>query len=302
MKPFSRHALYRSKKTPVSTFGVINGIVLTVYVIGMMLLFLWALSTALKTTDNFDRDPLGWTRSWAWTNFGDVFMKMRVQVSGNDGGLHWVYLDQMFLYSLLYAGGAAFIQTLTTATMAYMTSTYKNWFSRILHTIVIITLILPIVGNTASFLQIMTDLHLYDHFYGIYIMKIGFNNIYYLIFYAAFSKIPKDYRESARIDGANLLQLYTRISFPMVSSLFWTVFLLLFIGYWNDYQTPLLFLPDKPTAALGLYYFLQSTDPAFANPPMKVAAGICVFIPIFIVFLIFRNRIMQDLNEGGIKG
>ena len=302
MQLLAHRGLYRSKKTPFSAFGVIIGILLILYVLGIMILFLWSFSTALKTTDNFDRDPLGWTKSWAWTNFADVFTKMKVQVTGNDGKRHMLYLDQMFLYSPLYAGGSALIQTLTTATMAYMTSTYRNWFSRILHNIVIVTLILPIVGNTASMLQVMNDLHLYDHLYGAYIMKIGFNNIYYLIFYAAFSKIPKDYRESARIDGANLLQLYTRISFPMVSSLFWTVFLLLFIGYWNDYQTPLLFLPDKPTAALGLYYFLQSTDPVFANPPMKVAAGICVFIPIFIVFLIFRNRIMQDLNEGGIKG
>jgi ABC-type glycerol-3-phosphate transport system permease component len=90
--------------------------------------------------------------------------------------------------------------------------------------------------------------------------------------------------------------------FPLAATLFGTVFLLFFISYWNDYQVPLMFLRNLPTLALGLYGFMLHDHSEFATPTAKIAAGVCVFIPVFAVFVAFRNKIMGNLTEGGIKG
>lgn len=294
-------AYHPHKKIQWTPFLIIVGIILIIYCLGLLTLFGWSLATSLKDKGTYESNPVWLANVWDFGNYAIVWDKMRVQVNTSSGTTRFDHIEIMFLYSFLYAGGCSLIQTFTTATVAYLTSRYKNPFSKVLHYLVIATLILPIVGNTASLLQVTKDLHIYDTMIGSYIMKIGFNNIYYLVFYAAFASIPHDYEESAKVDGANHFRIYGNIMLPMVQPLFWTVALLLFIGYWNDYQGPYLFMPDKPTAALGLWYFLKDSNTDVANVPVKVASGIIVLLPILIVFLIFRNRIMESINEGGIK-
>ena len=56
-----------------------------------------------------------------------------------------------------------------------------------------------------------------------------------------------------------------------------------------------------PTLALGLFAFMNVNTSEFATPTAKIAAGVVVFVPIFLLFVIFRNKIMGNLTEGGIK-
>ena len=128
--------------------------------------------------------------------------------------------------------------------------------------------------------------------------------MYYLVFYSAFKAIPKDYAESALLDGANHLMVFMRIMLPLVMTLVGAIFLLFFIQYWNDYQYPMIFLPSMPTASYALYLFINvgGGDGIVAgNTPLRIAAGFLVFIPILVIFVIFRNKIMGNLQEGGIK-
>jgi len=92
-----------------------------------------------------------------------------------------------------------------------------------------------------------------------------------------------------------------RIIFPLVSQAFFTVMLIYFIGYWNDYQTPLLYLPSRPTISLGLLKFRQNTQNDIASESIKLGAAILVFAPIFAVFIIFQKRLMGKVAIGGIK-
>ena len=62
-----------------------------------------------------------------------------------------------------------------------------------------------------------------------------------------------------------------------------------------------VYLPGSPTAALGLYAILN-VNTEINEAPFKIAAGVLLFIPLLIVFLIFRNKIMSNMDEGGIKG
>ena len=290
----------KRKKLFYSGFDITTFIILSLYTIGLIMLILWALMTSFKIDDNYLRDPVGWPKIFSFDNYLNVFEYMRVLVTKN-GKQNYVYIEQMLLYSVLYAGGCALIQTFVTALVAYLTSKYECLVSKIVHYSVIVTMILPIVGNMSSMIQILRALHIYDTMIGMYIMKFGYANIYYLIFYAAFKRIPKDYTEYALVEGASHPRIMFKIMFPMVAPLLGTVALLLFINYWNDYQVPYVYLPSMPTAALGLYATLN-VNTSINETPFKIASGIVVFIPIFIVFMIFRNKIMSNIDEGGIKG
>lgn len=293
------HSLSRKFKKP-TCFDAVVFILLSVYTLALLLLIAWALMSSFKSGDAYLKDPAGWFTDFGFDNYINVFTKLRVMVTKN-GHQSYVYVEQMFLYSFLYAGGCALIQTLVTATVAYLTSKYPCLLSKIIHYSVIITMILPIVGNMSSMIQVLRALHIYDTMVGMYIMKFGYANIYYLIFYAAFSRIPKDYTEYALVEGASHFRIFTQVVLPIVLPLLGTVALLLFIAYWNDYQVPYVYLPSKPTAALGLYAVLN-VNTEINEAPFKIASGVIVFIPIFILFLIFRNKIMANIDEGGIKG
>lgn len=171
-----------------------------------------------------------------------------------------------------------------------------------MHNLIIVTMIIPIVGSLPSLAQIMDVLQIRNTFIGTFIMHFGFTNTYYLIFYAAYKKVPWSYAESAFIDGASHYQVFYRIMMPLTSSLFGTTFILFFINYWNDYQVPMLFLDKNPVLALGLYEFFQSYSNQLSVGTVKIAGGVIVLIPLLILFIIFKNRLMGNLTEGGIKG
>ena len=60
-------------------------------------------------------------------------------------------------------------------------------------------------------------------------------------------------------------------------------------------------MPSYPTLAMGLYDFTFSTNSVLGSVPIKMAGNFLIFIPILIVFLIFRNKLLGNISMGGIK-
>lgn len=288
--------IFKSK----SVFEIVMFVFLALFSLSLIMLFVWAILTSFKTMDGYDINKLSFPSPFTFDNYKNVINGMGVNIT-DINGTKKVYMETMALNSVLYAGGCALANTFCTAVVAYCTSKYKGTAATIIHNTVIITLALPIVGSLPATLEMAYNLKLVNQLYGMYILKFSFNNMYYLIFYAFFSSISWGYAESAFIDGASHFNVFFRIMFPLAIKLFFTIFLLFFISYWNDYQTPLLFLKNMPTLALGLFAFMNVNTTEIATPTAKIAAGVVVFLPIFILFVIFRNKIMGNLTEGGIK-
>ena len=116
-----------------------------------------------------------------------------------------------------------------------------------------------------------------------------------------FRGIPKDFADAAYIDGASEWQVLFRIMMPMARNTLFTVILLNFIGYWNDYQTPLLYIPSYPTMAYGLYLFSNDTTNALSTVPMKITGCMIMMLPILVLFLFFHKRLIGNLSMGGLK-
>ncbi len=286
----------------ISWFELIVCTVLTIYSMILLGLFGWAILTSLKTGEDFMFNPLGLPEVFSFENYKMVFDTITVNSLTTD--LQYNIWDQ-FGNAAIYALGSALFRVAATTMVAYCTAKYKHWLSTLIYNVVLVTLALPIVGNMPSMLQITDALGIFDTFQGIFIMNFAFNNIYFLIIHAAFKNMPWTYAEAAFIDGASHADVFVRIYLPMIVNLVGAVFLLFFIELWNDYQTPLVYLPSFPTIAYGLWSIANGgklPDGTIIEPPHIIATGVFAFSVIFVLFMIFKNKLMGNLTEGGIKG
>ncbi len=283
-----------------SVLMLIAGIVLGIYVISLIIPFIWSLLTSFKGRYEFDDNIFGLPQTWTIENFVTVFNAFAVRVESG-AGFRTVFLEEMFLYSILYAVGCAIAGTTTQMVVAYLCAKYRYKFSKVIYTVVIVVMVLPIVGSLPSELQMANRLGIYDTIWGMYIMKANFLGMYFLVFYANFKALSNEYADAARVDGAGNFRVMISIIFPLVRNTYFTIFLLNFIGFWNDYQTPLIYIPNWPTVAYGLYSTFQSTSGDLSNVPVKLAACLMMLIPILIIFLIFHNRLMGNITVGGLK-
>ena len=275
-------------------------IVLAVYVLSMFTLIGWALITSFKSPNDFRTNAIGMPEKFVW-NYTFVYTKFYVSVL-TESGMEVVYMETMFVYSILYSLGCAFFQTLVPCITAYLCARFNYKFSKIVYTAVIVVMILPIVGSLPAELQMAKNTGLYDSIWGLWIMKANFLGMYFLVFYDGFKGLSMTYTEAAKIDGASNMHILLAIVLPLVKNIFFTVMLVNFIGFWNDYQVPLLYMPSYPTVAYGMYNMANTRENNLSSVPMRMTGAMLMFIPIFTLFLIFQKRLLGNLTVGGIKG
>lgn len=284
--------------------------ILIVYSILMVLLLVWGIMTSIKTAEDFRLNkiglPSGMVSEWGWNNFAIIIKNFSIDVSINKGGVFvpsTIGIAQMVINSLMYSIGGAFALTICSCFVAYLTCKFRYKFSSIVFTFVITAMIIPIIGQQPSELQLLRNLHIYDTMIGNWIQKFHFLGMYYLVFYAAFKSIPGDFSEAAYVDGASEMTVFVRIMLPMVKTMFLTIFLVRFIDLWNDYQGPLLYLPSSPTVAYGVYIMgISSRSNELSSTPVRLASCIIMAVPILVLFIMFKNRLIGNLSMGGIKG
>lgn len=303
--------------------------ILFLYAASLLFLLGWAFIQSLRTVDGFSQNPFGWPE-WktAFDNYIGLFKKFRLTSMGEAGDnanpvIYYdyflkedvqIYYDcnffDMLLNSLIYAGGGALIQALVPCVVAYMLVKYNFKFSKILYGVALITYIIPIVGNYPSVIETMKQFGLYNSFLGNFIQKFNFSGMYFFIYYAFFEGISDSYIEAAELDGANQLQILTRVILPQAKTLILTVVVIVFVQYWNDYQTPLLYLPSHPTIAYGVH-FITSQKELITLPngnsfflrdiTPTIAACMSLAIPTLLFFIFFKEKLMSNLSMGGLK-
>ncbi len=275
---------------------------LVIYVLTMAFALGWGLMTSVKDPFEYSYNKTGFPEEgWLFSNYLDAFKAIKVGVYKNT---RTVYIPEMYLNTFLYAAGCAFLGTLVPCIVAYMCAKFKYKLSAAVVTIVVVTMSLPIVGSTPASLQLANALGIYNTIWGMWIMSAHFQaGIHFLVFYEGFRGMPDAYMEAAEIDGASEFAVMVKIMLPLARNVFATIFLLRVIGLWNDFQTPLLYIPDKPTIAYGLYYFtkVNTTNETF-SVPMQLTGAYLVCVPILILFCFFQGKIMSNITIGGIKG
>ncbi len=288
------------RKPGFTPFSSVMFAFIIVYAVALFIPLIWAFITSFKFQKDFRVNIIGLPKEWVW-NYSFVLDKFEYPVATPEGQ-QMVSMPMQFVNALLYALGCAFTKTLVPCVTAYLCARFPFKFSKVIYTVVIVTMILPIVGNLPSEIQMSKNLGLYDEIWGLWIMKANFLGMDFLIFYEMFKALPKTYTEAAKIDGAGNFTIMARIAFPLASGLFLTLMLINFIGFWNDYQTPLIYIPSHPTIAMGMFEMAKTTANGLSTVPMRMTGAMLMLVPILILFMCFHKRLMSNLTMGGIKG
>lgn len=298
---------YTIKNSPTSLMRWILWSILMLYAFTLFLPFGWALMTSVKSYEEYSIFeniiglPQSLTLQSIFINFKTAW-EQGYAYAVVDGQMRYFPIVQQFLHSILYAGGCMITATMIPCVTAYVTARYKYKFSTVVYNIVIFTMILPVIGALPSEIALTKALGTFDTFWGIWLQKANFLGTYFLIFYAQFKMIPAEYTEAARIDGASEFYTMARVIMPLAKGTIGTVALLNFVTFWNDYQTPMIFLPSRPVLALGMFQFSIRLGQVVSSVPMKISYMIVVTIPILIVFLLTHKRLMGNITVGGLKG
>lgn len=295
-----------NKLKKINVAYVVLFTVLAIYTISLALPMLWTLLTSLKNYEIYkqatvkgDVAELIGLGNLSLKNYKIAFEVFTVTVHETGAKVN---IFGMFMNSLLYGLGCALVATLTPCVVSYLCARYRYKFGKVIYTIVLVVMALPIVGSLPSEIQMTKALHLYDNVLGMYVLKANFLGLYFLVFHAQFKSIAFDYTEAAEIDGASDFKIMTSIIFPLAIGTISTVFILNFIAFWNDYQTPMVYWPSYPVAAYGMFELQRTTFGEAAQMPVKLAGIMIMALPILIVFAVFNRKVMSNVSVGGIKG
>ena len=295
----------RGVKEPFNWLALILFVFLFLYTLSLLFPVLWALLATFKTPLEYEfmGNTTGWPTSFNFDNYVTAYRNFYVSVyDASTDSYTYFYMFDLFGNSLLYSFLCGLAATITPCLVAYAVARFDFRFSKVIYSIVIITMALPIVGALPSEIQMTKALGVFDTFIGLFIMKANFLSIYFLVFYAQFKSIPMAYSEAAKIDGASNFRIMTQVVLPLSIGTIMTVFLLNFITFWNDYQIPMVYLPSHPVAAFGMFEFQNVMTTELANTPTRLAGIFLMAAPIVVIFAILNKRLMVNLSVGGIKG
>lgn len=285
----------------MDAFQIILYAIVAIYCLSMIYVLLFGLINSLKDATDFEwLNPFGFPHKefgWKFDNYSKVLKEFKVS-SMSMGGEEVGFMG-MFVNSLLYAVFMSLLSMATQIMVAYAIAKYDFRLKPLLYGVAVIVMLLPIIGSLASEVQMADTFNFRNNLLGICLMKCKYAGLYFLVFYATFRSVSWTYAEAAQIDGAGHLKIFIEIMLPLIKSTVFAVFILLFIEFWNDYYTPMIFLPQSPTMSYGLFVF--QTDNR-ASQPIQLAACLLTCLPILVLFVVFKNKIMGNVTMGGLKG
>lgn len=212
-------------------------------------------------------------------------------------------VPEMILNSLWFAGGSAVLNVFLSACGAYVCSKYKFRGRSFLYWFALITMMIPVVGAMPSQLKYISAMGVYNSRMYIFInaSTIGAT---FIIMYSCFQNLDWAYAESAFIDGAGHFTVFFKIMLPQVISPMTALILSDFILFWTDVESSLIYYPELPTLATGLYHFRSFviTVEGMRRYPAYFAAILLCIIPTVTLFSIFQKKLMDIQLSGGIKG
>lgn len=300
------------KKNKLTISAVIVMIVLIAYAIMLFGLLAWGIMVSLQAADKASSGAFYQLPFDFQPHYADILLNFAM--AGKYG--QPIFFENILSNTLIYAIGSAFLKTLVPCLTAYACARFNFKTSKIVYTAILTAMIIPVVGSLPSetkliySFQVNGEYLIVDNLIGVCLLKASMTGLYFFVMYASFSSMPKDYFEAAKIDGANNFEMLFKIAFPLIKNVFFTIFIINFVEFWNDYQTPMIYLPTKPTLGYTVFATLNSRitsiDPeltnVFRSQPYLMSIVIISAVPVVTLFLIFKDKFMGSLTMGGIKG
>ncbi|SDS41316.1 carbohydrate ABC transporter permease [Microlunatus soli] len=259
--------------------------------IAMIIPFVWLVRSALMTNNQiFVSPPEWWPRPFAWDNFSGALTAQPFAL----------YLLNTMIIEVVVVTGTVLTCAITAFSFARLRWRGRNVVFAILLTSVMlpyaVTLIPTfIMWSELSALNTFLPLTVPAWFAG---AGGGVFNIFLMRQF--FLTIPFELDEAAYIDGASPWRVFWTIIMPLSKPVVVVVVIFTFIGVWNDFLGPLLYLSDdnKFTLALGLASFQGNYT---AQWGFLMAASTVIILPIIILFFVLQRYFVEGVTLTGMK-
>ena len=284
--------MWKKKSTSERVILIIMFVIFLIYGFTLLFPLIWAFYNSFKPPVEYDKDSFALPIQWTVDNYQKVF----TSIEANGTNIFTSLLNSIWMSAL-----STFLGLFASCLTAYVVAKYKFKASGLIYTVAIFIQIIPLVGSVTGMYDLLWGkLQIADEPFLIWPIWFGGFGFSFLILYSAFKSVPWSYAESALIDGAGHFTTFIRIMLPTIKPVLASLFVVNFMGAWNDYMTAYLYMPSF--APLSLAVYLLQSDATRIAYPVYLAVIVISVIPIIALFISFQKLIMENTSVGGLKG
>jgi ABC-type glycerol-3-phosphate transport system permease component len=253
-----------------------------------MIPFIWMLSSSLKELPQIFVFPPQWIpKPVRWDNYARALLKMNFPLA----------LKNTLIITVFTVTG----QLLSSACVAYGFARLRFPGRELLFMLVISTMMLPSQVTMIPVFIIFKTLGWVDTLKPLIVPSfLGANTFAIFLLRQFFLTIPKELEDAARIDGCGSLRIFFQIMMPLAKPALVTVGIFAFMGSWNDFFGPLIYLNSESLRTLAIA--LQTFQGQFtAEWNLLMAASVVVLLPVLMIFFILQRYFVQGIVLTGLK-
>ena len=205
-----------------------------------------------------------------------------------------------FINSLILTVASVTLLVFLSAMVAYVWQRRSGRLSGLINGLVLTGLIVP--PAIVPTIWVLQGVGLFKTMPGLILIEVAYGLPFCILLFRAFiAGVPRELDEAALVDGANPVQIFFRVVFPVLRSVMVTVIILQTVFVYNDFQNPLYFLPGTQNATIQLT--LLSFQSQFTTQyNLLFATILLVTIPPLIMFIFFNRKIVEGMAAGSVKG
>lgn len=265
-------------------------VLLTLWALIVLFPFYWMILTSVKSYGSYNAEyiPSFFTLSPTLQNYVDAFTTVSLGK----------YLLNTFLFTVITTALMIVVSTLAAFAFARLEFKGKNLAFTLFLSLMMIPNELVVITNFVT----ITNLNLRNTFTGLILPSV--TSVFYIyLLKENFAQVPDELYYAAKVDGTPDLRYLWKVMIPICKPTLITIAILKVIECWNSYVWPRLITDDSR-------YFLVSNgiqeirENGFGreNIPAMMAAVVVISLPLIILFLVFRKKIMAGVARGGTKG
>lgn len=285
----------RSVRTTRWSVEAVKYTLLVFLSISFLLPFYWMISSALKTDAQvYTVPPVLFPMPARWINFWEAW---------NIDNFNLYVFNTIFRYTIPSTLG-----TLISCTLVAYGFARLKWPGRdSLFAICLMTMMVPFQVQMVPLFIIFKKLGWINSYYPL-VVPAFFGNAYYIFMLRQFFRtIPEELSDAARIDGANELGILWYIMLPLIKPALTVVALFQFLGTWNDYLGPLIYVNQSHLYSLSMGLASLSSNITQAGIkhlayPYLMAVSAIITIPIICIFFFAQRTFIEGISLTGIKG
>ena len=263
---------------------------LSVWALIVLFPFYWMLLTSVKSYGAYNAEhvPAFFTLSPTLQNYKDAFTT--VPLLG--------YLINTVIFTLATTALMVLVSTLAAYAFARLRFRGKDLLFTLFLSLMMIPNELVVITNFVT----ITNLDLRNTFTGLILPSV--TSVFYIyLLKENFEQVPDELYRAAKVDGTSDLKYLLKVMVPICRPTIVTITILKVIECWNSYVWPRL-ITDDPAYFLVSNGIQEIRENGFGreNIPAMMAAVVVISVPLIVLFLIFRRKIMEGVSRGGMKG